>query len=293
MPIIRIIAGAQRMKSYRTTFLMASGQPTGNTLFYMVTSPSHITIKSARVDFSQRLSKMTNLDAGLKTSQANSDNQIDFNQFVNGNYIPVPELTDHFKYDERFDAAYFQVDSKWNKTSLSIGLRGEKTTNSAISANPKRQVDSNYFNIFPNVQLSQALGKNNQLTLLYSRNINRPNYQDLNPFVGYVDQFYYHTGNPFLQPDYINTYEISDLFMSKYRVSLDMIVTDNYFNTIFEQDDITKVFRVTKANLGTRYQYMIRLTIPVDITSWWNVTTDIDAILTHDKVPFMTNRRVS
>ncbi len=268
-------------ENLQNDFFDAAGQTNGNPIFYQDNSPSHITIKSARLDFSQTLSKSTHFDAGVKTSRVNSDNQIGFDSLANTGYVPVANLTDHFVYNERIDAAYLQFQSKIDKTSLSVSLREEHTTNSALSVNPNHQIDSSYFNLFPTIQISQELSKNNQLTAFYVRSINRPNYQDLNPFIGYVDQFYYSTGNPFLKPDYINTYEISDLVMNKYKVSLDMVKTDNYFGTVFEQDDVTKVYTTTKANLGTRYQYMIKFDVPVDITRWWNATTSIDVF--HEK----------
>jgi len=268
-------------------FFNAAGQQDNTPVNYIDHSPSHITIESARLDYTQKFSKAATLSLGLKTSKVQSDNQIDFNQLVNGSYQPVPDLTNNFTYKERIDAAYVQLEQKFNKTTLFLGLRGERTTNNAFSVNPARQVDSSYINLFPTIQLSQELGKNNQLTIFYRRNINRPNYQELNPFVGYVDQFYYSTGNPFLKPDYINTYTISDLIYDKYSVSLNYIKTDDYFNTIFEQDDVTKVYTSTKANLGTRYQYELSLSVPVDITSWWSISTDIN--LFHEKYLYSNN----
>jgi len=268
-------------ENLQNNFFDAAGQAESNSIFYQDNSPSHITIKSAGLDFRQTLSKSTHFDAGIKTSRVNSDNQIGFDSLVNRTYVPVADLTDHFIYDERIDAAYLQFQTRINKTSLSVSLRGENTENSAISVKPNHKADTSYFNLFPIVQLSQELSKNNQLTAFYTRSINRPNYQDLNPFVGYVDKYYYSTGNPFLKPDYINTYEISDLVMNRYKVSLDMVITDNYWNTVFEQDDVTKIYTSKKANLGTRYQYQVKFDIPVDITSWWNATASIDAF--HEK----------
>jgi hypothetical protein len=134
------------------------------------------------------------------------------------------------------------------------------------------------------VQISQDLDKNNQLTAFYTRSIQRPNYQDLNPFIGYVDQFYYSTGNPYLKPEYINTFDVSDFVMKKYKVGLSMVITDDYYNTIFEQDDSTKVYTNIKANLGKRYQYILHFNIPVDITNWWNINADVEGY--HEKYTY-------
>jgi len=105
----------------------------------------------------------------------NSDNQIGFDSLANNKYVPVADLTDHFIYDERIDAAYLQFQTKINKTSLSVSLRGENTTNS---------IDSSYFNLFPTVQLSQELGKNNQLTAFYTARALTGPITRTNPFCG-------------------------------------------------------------------------------------------------------------
>ena len=265
----------------RNDFFNSSGQNENAPLFYLDNSPSRITIKSANVDFNQALSKSNQLSMGVKSSEVNSDNQIDFDQLINGNYAEDIGLTDHFVYKERIDAAYLQFDSKFNKTTLSLSVRGEYTHFIDESINPSRHADSSYFNLFPNAELSQQLDKNNVLTLSYSRNINRPNYQDLNPFVSYVDEFYSSKGNPFLKPDYLNTYRISDLFMDKYRGSLSMVVTDNFFSTIFEQNDVTKAYITTKANLGTRYEYTAEFSAPFDITPWWHMDADFTVFHEH------------
>src|SRR6185312_7317261 len=69
-------------ESLQNDFFDATGQASGNPIFYQDNSPSHITIRSANIDFTQRLSKAFHLEAGVKSSKANSDNYIDFNQLI-------------------------------------------------------------------------------------------------------------------------------------------------------------------------------------------------------------------
>lgn len=266
-------------ESLENDFFNAAGQTASDPLFYTDGSPSHITISSKNIDFSRVLSKNTSIGAGLKNNQVNSNNMINFDQKVNGKYKPDSSLTDHFIYHERINAAYIDFKTKFDKTSLYLTLRGEQTNSSAQSITNNKPVDSSYFNLFPTVQLSQELSKNNQLTFLYSRNITRPNYQDLNPFIGYVDQYYYSTGNPYLKPEYINTYRLSDFILNKYKVALEMIQTDDFFATVYQQNNVTKVYTTIKDNIGTRYQYRAVFNVPVDITNWWNVNADLIAFL--------------
>jgi len=264
-------------ENLRNDFFNAAGQNENDPIFYRDNSPSHITIKSANIDFSQALSKNTRLNLGAKSSRVNNDNQIDFDTLKNGHYVVDSARSDHFVYTERIDAAYLELESKLgSNTNLTMSVRGEHTHFTAESVNPARHADSSYFSLFPNVQLSHQIDKSNLLTLSYSRTIGRPNYQDLNPFVSYVDQFYSSTGNPFLRPDFINTYRISDFIADKYRVSLSTIITNNYYQIIFDQKATGQYF-TTKANLGTRYQYMIEFNLPFDLTSWWHVDAQLDA----------------
>jgi len=268
-------------EALRNDFYNAAGQNENIPVFYSDNSPSHITIKSANIDFSQALSKSSRLNFGVKRSQVNSDNQIDFSQLFNGGYQAIPSLSDHFVYTERINAGYMQFESKFGKTTLSVGVRGEDTHFTDESINPSRHADSSYFSLFPNAELSQQIDKSNLLTLSYSRNIGRPNYQDLNPFVSFVDEFYSNKGNSFLKPDFINSYRISDLIADKYRIGLSTTITSNFFSGIYEQNDSTKAYITTKANLGTRYQYEAEFSLPVDITGWWHINAEIDAFHEH------------
>ncbi|MGZ3944265.1 MAG: TonB-dependent receptor domain-containing protein [Mucilaginibacter sp.] len=265
-------------------FFNANGQRSGNANFYQDNSPSHIMIKSANLDFTQHFGTSSHLDVGAKASRVSSDNNIDFNQMIAGLPVPIPDLTDHFIYNEHINAAYAGFEGKYNKTTIAVSLRDEHTSTSAYSVNPNHEIDTAYNNFFPNISVSHQLDKNNLLTAFYKRSIHRPDYQDLNPFVGYVDTFYYSKGNPFLKPAYVNTYQISDLINDRYKVSLMTIVTDHYFNTIFEQDNVTKVFVATKANLGTHYQYQLELNLPIDITRWWSISADVDIF--HEKYTY-------
>jgi len=268
----------------QNNFFDADGQPEGTPLFYTDNSPSKIHVRSENIDFTQALSKNSNLDIGIKNSQVKSDNIIDFEQQINNTIVAVPDLTDHFTYNERINAAYIRYGVKFTKASLSLGLRAEQTNSTALSVSAGSRVDSSYFNLFPNVQFTYEPDKNNQLTAFYSRNINRPNYQDLNPFVGYVDRFFYSSGNPFLKPAYVNTLQVSDLYLHKYKITLNAAITANYFNTVFKQDDLSEVYTTIKENIAKRYRYSVQFEIPFEPAHWWNINLNLTAL--HDQYDY-------
>jgi iron complex outermembrane receptor protein len=251
----------------------ASGpQPYADSLI-MDYSPSSINVRSEKIDFSQALSKTGTLSAGVKNSQVNSDNTIDFEEkgVSDSAYTINSGLTDHFVYNERINAAYVAYNDKFGNSTIALGMRGEQTKSMGISYHPDHTVTSSYFDLLPNLQLTQQLDADNQLTLNYNRRVNRPNYQELNPFVAYIDQYSYSTGNPFLKPEYYNNYTISDLYKDKYKVSLVVQITKDFFVPIFQQNDSTKVFTTTTSNIATRYEYGAEFQLPLDITQWWKI----------------------
>jgi hypothetical protein len=265
----------------QNNFFNADGSQYQPPVFYTDNSPSNITVRSEKIDFSQAISKTGTLSAGLKNSQVNSNNNIVFNSKTDtagAQYVPVPSLTDHFIYDERINAAYVNYNDKFNKTSLALGLRGEQTNSFSKSfIDPNNPIYRNYFNLFPNFELTQDLDKDNQLTLDYNRRIVRPNYQDLNPFVAYIDEYSYSTGNTLLKPEYIDTYSVSELYKDKYKLTLSVDKTSDFFVPVFIQNDSSKVYTTTTSNIGTRYEYNIEFNLPVNVTKWWDINLNTTA----------------
>jgi iron complex outermembrane receptor protein len=259
-------------------FYRTDGTTYGNPLLYTDNSPSTIHIRSERVDFTEQLTKTSSIAAGLKNSQVNSDNTIQFDQQndTSKNFLPIPSLSDHFVYTEQINAAYGSYNDKFGKGDLTLGLRVEQTLSHGISYHPDKNVTHNYTDFFPSFQLTEAIDKDNQLTVDFNRRVERPNYQDLNPFIGFISQYSYSTGNPFLNPTYINTYEVSDVFKQKYTASLRMLVSSDFTSPIYEQNDSTKVVTTTYGNIGTRYAWEAEFYIPVTLTNWWDVNADID-----------------
>lgn len=262
----------------RNNFYLPDSTQYRNPLYYTDNSPSTIHIRSERVDLTRQLTKNSSLSAGLKNSQVNSNSTIDFDQQNDAgkNFLPIPSLSDHFIYHEQINAAYGSYDDKFGKSDLTLGLRAEQTRSHAISYHPDKNVVNDYIDFFPTIQLIQDIDKDNQLTIDFNRRIDRPNYQDLNPFIGFISQYSYSTGNPFLQPDYTNTYEISDFYKQKYHAALRMLITTNFASPVYEQNDSTKIVTTTYNNIGTRYAWEAEFYIPVNFTNWWSIDADID-----------------
>jgi outer membrane receptor protein involved in Fe transport len=128
-------------------------------------------------------------------------------------------------------------------------------------------------NFFPSVFINHIINDKNEIGVNYSRRIDRPGYDDLNPFVYYLDQYTFSQGNPFLRPQYTNNFELNYTYNHTFNIGL------GYSHTT---DAITELVLTvgertfeTHRNLQTQNNYSININTPYTITKWW--TGDFNA----------------
>jgi outer membrane receptor protein involved in Fe transport len=132
--------------------------------------------------------------------------------------------------------SYAQYRAQIKKVSYQLGLRlehtsseGDLTTSSTAS---DKNVKKDYLDFFPSAGISFQLNKKNSLGLSYSRRIDRPKYQDLNPFENKLDELTYQKGNPFLRPQYTNSIELRHTLRFKLTTTLAFSDVQDYFAQI-------------------------------------------------------------
>ena len=103
-----------------------------------------------------------------------------------------------------------------------------------------------YTTISYTLYISHTLNDKNTFTINYGRRINRPNYQDLNPFINFLDQYTYNQGNPYLLPQFSHNIELSHNYKGVLNTTLNFSTTNNIINDILVQNDTTKVTYQTK-----------------------------------------------
>ena len=101
----------------------------------------------------------------------------------------------------------------------------------------------NYTSSFPTVYLNYELNKNHILTLSYGRRIMRRNYQDLNPFIWFLDSLTYRQGNPYILPQYSNNFEVRHSYKNGLTAVINYLHTDDAISQLLIQPDLAK--RVT------------------------------------------------
>lgn len=240
-------------------------------------SPSNIDIKAIKADYSKPLSKTFKIDAGLKSSWVKTDNDLKFTQLNNKQWENLANRSNHFIYTENINAAYLNVNKEFSFVNIQFGLRTEHTHSKGNLITNKQVVERDYVNLFPNVSFSKALGKNNDVTLSYSRRINRPNYDALNPFIFYLDQYTYSKGNPFLNPEFANNIELGYTFKKMYNLTLNYTITNNPITQILLPDNSNKSLFQTTSNLNKQINYGANFNAPITIAKWWTSSNNFGA----------------
>jgi outer membrane receptor protein involved in Fe transport len=240
--------------------------------------PYNIDIKTVKVDYVHPLAHQAKLEAGLKLSFVTTDNDAKFDSLRNGSWIYDGNRSNHFIYEENVNAAYINFHKQFKKVSVQLGLRGEQSNVKGNSVTINQVTDTSYFNLFPSVFVGYDVAKNHQLGFSYSRRLQRPNYEDLNPFEVYLDRYTVVAGNPYLKPSYANSIELTHTFKHFLTTSVGYTHTKDKITQIVEADKDV----VTGDTLSIRYKYLnvatsdmvnLNVSFPLPITKWWSSFT--------------------
>jgi len=266
-------------------FYLSDGSFFKNGQIYRNFSPSSIDIKAVKADYILPFNKKVKLDAGFKIANVKSDNNYVYENNINGIWLFDDTKSNHFKYEEHVNAIYATLNLSMGKSTIQAGLRAENTRSTGNSITNNQLTKRNYTDLFPAFMITRNIDADNTLNVSYSRKINRPNYQNLNPFVYYLDQYTYNEGNPNLNPEYANKLEISYLFKQKYSFSLGYTHTSDVITQVLLQNEVRKSMYQTVLNLASDEVLALNLNFPVNISKWWNMNNNLLGYFKQVKAP--------
>jgi hypothetical protein len=239
-----------------------------------------IDIFAAKVDFSMPTKSKAKLDFGAKTSFVKTDNDFVFEQLLDKNWVNDAGKTNHFVYKEFVNAAYINVGKQWKKVGLQSGLRAEYTISEGNSLTLNKVVPKEYLSLFPTMFINHNISKNHATRYTYSRRIGRPNYQQLNPFLFFLDPYTFQKGNEFLNPQFTDNAEVTYSYKGASSLSLGYAFTkDNMFDIIEQEDDTRKTFQTT-TNLEKVENFSANLSFPITVRKWWTMNNNISGYYT-------------
>ncbi|MBL6447974.1 TonB-dependent receptor [Fulvivirga sp. 29W222] len=226
-----------------------------------------------QTDYVHPTGKNAKVEAGYRGSFRRIDNAYIVEQLDgNGQFETLEGFTNDFNYDENIHAVYAIYGNKAGKFSYQLGLRTEITDITTELVQTDLKNDKNYTGLFPSAHLTYELKNQNSIQASYSRRLDRPGFWSLNPFSNFTDPRNIRAGNPDLDPEYTDAYEIgylknwnsASLFTSfYYRHSTGVIDRIRYV-----EDSITYAIPL---NLNSRDAYGIEFTFSKEVDKWWKL----------------------
>ncbi len=235
--------------------------------------PSQIAIYSFKSDYSLPLRNEGSFEAGFKSSFSKTDNTADYRDIIKGNEVQNLDSSNHFKYDEIINAVYVNFNTNYKRFTFQSGLRLENTESRGDQlgnlVNPRKEFQRNYTNFFPTVYIMYKLDANgnNKLVLNYGKRIDRPYFQNLNPFVSPLDKFTYYAGNPDLNPSFSSNYEFTYSYKGLFSTTLTYGDSkDDIGETIEIRDGI---YYSRPGNIAQNKIYSVNINADIPFYSWW------------------------
>jgi len=261
---------------------------------YRMNTATNIMLRTLKADYSQRLLG-GKLSAGFKLSSVQTNNAFDFYDVQKNQNILNRDRTNRFVYTENVNAGYGSFEKTEGKWQTQIGLRLEHTHSDgnligAAEQTPDGRVTRRYLNAFPSAGLTYNRDEKHTFSLNYSRRIDRPTYESLNPFESKLDELTYQKGNAFLRPQYTNTWQLSHTYKYKLTTSLSYSDTQDYFTSITDTVATAPGERprnfITTRNLASQQVVSLAVSYPFSIAKWWSAYLNVSAYHSANRANF-------
>ncbi|MBA4299549.1 MAG: TonB-dependent receptor, partial [Cyclobacterium sp.] len=233
----------------------------------------------AQMDYEKPFGQNGKIESGLKGTFGNwNSSQVFAQGDISNEFGPVvvDSLTESYDFTENVYAAYFTFKNKHNKLGYQLGVRGEYTETLGITEKRNEEIPNNYFNLFPSAYLTYSLGEENELSLNYSRRISRPSIRDLAPIYQVNDQYNLNIGNPYLQPEFTDSYEFG------YMKGWDRYLFNATVYHRYSTDVQTRITYLTDNNVAitTRENADTQASSGFELINQFQVSGNFDATLT-------------
>lgn len=235
---------------------------------FLTNSYQNIKIYTGQVDYAATSGSLS-FESGGKFSNINSRSGLDYFDVVGNNQTKNGSLSDIYDYDERVLAGYVTLVQDWDKVSLKVGLRGEQTNVEGKSFSVLETNTQDYFELFPSLYLLYTQSDNHSFSFDYGRKLSRPKYQDLNPFLYFLNENNFNQGNPNLRPNFSHNFNFNYTYKGSYFLDVYYRDNGNFISTLSFQDNQAQTVREVRQNALESTSYGMDLTYIKSITNNW------------------------
>ena len=243
--------------------------------YYRNDLPSNLNLASMNVDFENPLKNGKKLEIGLKSRITWLNNDSRFDILTDNVWVKDTKRSNLYEYQENVNAGYINYKTKLKGVNLTMGMRIENTNLEGYSVTQNERLTRNYVQFFPNISFQRVMDKNNTIGLSYQQSINRPSYEQFNPFVTYHTNFSNSKGNPALTPAIDNTISLDYDYQKKLFINLVYTMTKGFIGYIPRLNQDTKVLSYIYENFDKVNNLYLDITYNNNITKWWQTNSEL------------------
>ncbi len=242
-------------------------------LAYDTKNKSNVSIFTQKLDFQKNITSSWLMETGAKSTFVKNVANFVFERRDTLTYIYHSDTayTNTYHYDETIFAGYLNFRKQFKKGSLGLGVRAEQTTIKGHNITNGFSLTKGYLNFFPNLSFDYELTAKQNLQLNYTRRLDRPDYSQLNPFKRFEDQYYSATGNPYLNPQYSDNFDITHLYNQWLTNSIGYSYFTQIITGVTLQNDSSKQSTQTQINLSNGSYSYYNLFIQKELKKWWSL----------------------
>lgn len=269
------------------------------TSVYNFIAPADINIAAFKADYEQDYKK-GKLGFGGKTSFVKSKNHFErYTVYNTGSVLDVPR-SNEFEYTENINALYVNYNKQYKNKMVQLGVRMEHTKSSgdtyglnsdgSVKTSSMASFERNYVNLFPSASVTFNKNPMKQWSFSYSRRIDRPAYQNLNPFEFKLDEYTFQKGNTELTPQYSDILSITNVYKYRLTTKLSFSHVKDMFTQIIDTTEKSKSF-ITQRNLATQNIISLNVSYPFQY-KWYSVFVNVNSFYSMYKADFGGGSRV-
>ena len=237
----------------------------------------------AQADYVLPIGKDSRFEAGYRGSFTTLETDARAETLADGEWVDNPNFTNFLQYKEKVNALYSQFGSKIGKFSYLLGLRWEDSNIDVNLLNTGDYNNKRYNNFFPSAFLTYEFSENSNISINYSRRINRPRGRFLNPFSGLESNINIFRGNPDIDPSMTNAFDLGYLHKwNKVTLSTSayLNITDDTFQFVRRRDGVTAdgtpITLTTPINLAKEYRFGFEFNVNYNPFKWWRINSNFN-----------------
>lgn len=230
-----------------------------------------------KADYTNPISDVVTIETGAQYVINDVGNDYAVQDFIGGQFVLNPNLTNNFEYDQKVLGIYGTSAFEMKKWGVKLGLRLESTDLITLLTNTNESNTQNYSNFFPTLHTSYKLTESFSLQMGYSKRISRPSLWDLNPFFNIRNNFNIRKGNPNLQPEFTDSYELTSI----YKIGKATMSSSLYYRYTTDKVERVSTFEnnvntTTPMNIGTNGTTGVELNGKYNPTKWLTFNGDVN-----------------